>query len=343
MQVRISTPIRVRAQYLPTLAEIFYWLPSSFFDWPPHLRVRYSANHRRCFLSTVPPAAAPAAHIPRGGREERANRRVRQARTTRQQCAAQLQSEPLLYALLLRRQSLDRLPGLVRVSRVRHYAPRSLAKSVGQLKVGTGVYIPRTMNVRPRSSPVKASRRPIRWFTLLIVYKLVISPQACLSESISLSLCLLSTCSYRSWVPPTALSSAPCQPRAFSPGMTRVLSPTTHLLGQTILSLDTPTYAPLPALTLTLPHIARRSTSQPHALDGDQGHCPTRSLPVKTSSLTTRAPVYDVEADLLSAAIPIDPLGLYTFSPSSSPLYSFTVSNTTWMMAGGSLGSRPDT
>ena len=56
-----------------------------------------------------------------------------------------------------------------------------------------------------------------------------------------------------------------------------------------------------------------------------------------------RAPVYDAEADLLSAAIPIDPLGLCAFSPSSSPLYSFTVSNTTWMMARGSLGSRPGT
>ena len=92
-----------------------------------------STARRRC-LSTVSPATPPAAHIPRGGREERANRRVRQAPTTYQ-------------AQLLRRQLLDCRPGLVRVRRDRHYAPRSLAKPVNQLKVGAGLYTPRTMNV----------------------------------------------------------------------------------------------------------------------------------------------------------------------------------------------------
>ena len=52
-----------------------------------------------------------------------------------------------------------------------------------------------------------------------------------------------------------------------------------------------------------------------HALDGNQGHSPTRSLPLKTSSLTMCTPVYDAEVDVLSAAIPIDPLGLYAFLP----------------------------
>ena len=56
------------------------------------------------------------------------------------------------------------------------------------------------------------------------------------------------------------------------------------------------------------------------------------------SSLITRAPEYGAEADLLSAANPIDPPGLYAFSPSSSSLYSFTVSNTAWMGSWGLIG-----